>query len=157
MFPIPWNFPFRKKDGTVGKIEDLGGSYELPVASSETLGGVKIGSGITIDENGAISASGGAEIHYLVKDVEISSGMSNPPNSYTMIYYDELPYNAIILSCQYTSHDTQASLRSAIIAYLGRGTETGVEARWLLMIDTTTGSKIISRGDVVIAYIVPES
>lgn len=37
-----------------------GGSYVLPTASETTLGGVKIGSGITIDENGAISAEGGS-------------------------------------------------------------------------------------------------
>ena len=48
MFPIPWNFPFRKKDGSLGKIEDLGGTYTLPTASSETKGGVKIGSGLTM-------------------------------------------------------------------------------------------------------------
>lgn len=48
MFPIPWNFPFRKKDGSLGKIEDLGGSYTLPTASTETKGGVKIGSGLTM-------------------------------------------------------------------------------------------------------------
>lgn len=36
-----------------------GGSYVLPVASSDTLGGVKIGSGITIDSGGTISAQGG--------------------------------------------------------------------------------------------------
>ena len=48
MFPIPWNFPFRKKDGSLGKIEDLGGSYILPTASADTKGGVKIGSGLTM-------------------------------------------------------------------------------------------------------------
>lgn len=36
-----------------------GGSYVLPVASSDTLGGVKIGSGLTIDSGGALSVSGG--------------------------------------------------------------------------------------------------
>ena len=35
------------------------GSYELPVASSETLGGVKVGEGLSIDESGVLSASGG--------------------------------------------------------------------------------------------------
>lgn len=49
MFPIPWNFPFRKKDGSLGKIEDLGGSYTLPTASADTKGGVKIGSGLTME------------------------------------------------------------------------------------------------------------
>ena len=36
-----------------------GGGYVLPVASADTLGGVKIGEGITIDSEGAISAEGG--------------------------------------------------------------------------------------------------
>ena len=48
MFPIPWNFPFRKKDGSLGKIEDLAGTYTLPTASAETKGGVKIGRGLTM-------------------------------------------------------------------------------------------------------------
>lgn len=36
-----------------------GGEYILPIASSNTLGGVMIGSGITIDSEGHISAQGG--------------------------------------------------------------------------------------------------
>ena len=36
-----------------------GGSYTLPKASATTLGGVKIGTGISIDSDGKISASGG--------------------------------------------------------------------------------------------------
>lgn len=52
MFPIRWNFPFRKKDGSMstigGEIENAGGSYTLPTASAETKGGVKIGSGLTM-------------------------------------------------------------------------------------------------------------
>lgn len=53
MFPIRWNFPFRKKDGsmsTIGaEIEEGGGSYTLPTASAETKGGVKIGSGLSME------------------------------------------------------------------------------------------------------------
>lgn len=48
MFPIPWNFPFRKKDGSLGKINDLSTSYTLPTASSETKGGIKVGTGATM-------------------------------------------------------------------------------------------------------------
>ncbi len=33
-----------------------GGQYVLPVASSEVLGGIKVGSNLSIDENGALSA-----------------------------------------------------------------------------------------------------
>lgn len=38
-----------------------GGSYTLPVASADTLGGIKIGENLTIDENGVVSASGGGD------------------------------------------------------------------------------------------------
>lgn len=40
-------------------IEAAGGSYTLPTASASTLGGVKVGSGLSIDANGVLSASGG--------------------------------------------------------------------------------------------------
>ena len=40
------------------KLENLE-NYSLPLASSEQLGGIKIGSGLTIDENGLVSATGG--------------------------------------------------------------------------------------------------
>ena len=36
-----------------------GSSYTLPVASADTLGGIKIGENLSIDENGVVSASGG--------------------------------------------------------------------------------------------------
>ena len=38
-----------------------GGGYELPIASTDTLGGVKVGSGLTIDAEGVLSANGGGE------------------------------------------------------------------------------------------------
>ncbi len=36
-----------------------GGSYTLPTASGSTLGGIKIGSGLSIDGSGVVTASGG--------------------------------------------------------------------------------------------------
>lgn len=52
MFPIPWNFPFKKKDGTLTTLDDAissgGGSYELPTASATTKGGVKVGASLSI-------------------------------------------------------------------------------------------------------------
>lgn len=38
-----------------------GESYTLPVASADTLGGIKIGKNLSIDENGVVSASGGGD------------------------------------------------------------------------------------------------
>ena len=37
-------------------IKEAGSSYVLPIASAETLGGVKVGEGLTIDTNGVLSA-----------------------------------------------------------------------------------------------------
>ena len=34
-----------------------GGTYELPVASDETLGGIKVGNGLSIDENGILNVN----------------------------------------------------------------------------------------------------
>ena len=53
--------PEQKMDGTIYFITDGegGGSYVLPVASATKLGGIKIGNGLTIDENGVVSVNGG--------------------------------------------------------------------------------------------------
>lgn len=37
--------------------ETIENPYKLPIASSETLGGIKIGEGLNIDENGVVSVS----------------------------------------------------------------------------------------------------
>lgn len=55
MFPIPFNFPFRKSNGdisTIGAEISAGGggsSYILPTASANTKGGIKVGDGLTMD------------------------------------------------------------------------------------------------------------
>lgn len=56
MFPLPFNIPFRKKDGTLSTLGDElnnggggGSSYTLPTASADVKGGVKIGEGLTMD------------------------------------------------------------------------------------------------------------
>lgn len=36
-----------------------GGTYELPIATTSTLGGIKVGDGLTIDANGVLSTTGG--------------------------------------------------------------------------------------------------
>lgn len=47
---------FLKSDGTWATA---GGGYVLPTASSETLGGVKVGNNLSIDASGVLSALGG--------------------------------------------------------------------------------------------------
>lgn len=38
-----------------------GGSYELPIATEDTLGGVKVGDGLAINEEGVLTATGGGD------------------------------------------------------------------------------------------------
>lgn len=45
--------------GTSGGGGGGGGSYTLPIASANTLGGVKVGSGLSIDQDGVLSSQGG--------------------------------------------------------------------------------------------------
>lgn len=79
MFPLRWNFPFRKKDGSMSTIQDEidsggGGGYVLPTASATKLGGVKIGSGLSIDENGVLSATGGSGVNQVdTADVSLTT------------------------------------------------------------------------------------
>ena len=42
-----------------GEAKGGGGGYTLPPATSDTLGGVKVGDGISVDSDGTISVSGG--------------------------------------------------------------------------------------------------
>lgn len=61
MFAIPFNFPFRKNDGSVSTIGAEisgggGGGYVLPPATASTLGGIKVGNNLTIDSAGKLDA-----------------------------------------------------------------------------------------------------
>lgn len=59
--PKPWS----RKEAYLKQILENGGggSYVLPIASSETLGGVKVGENLSIDsETGVLSATGGSSI-----------------------------------------------------------------------------------------------
>ena len=43
-------------------VSGEGGTYVLPIASTDTLGGIKVGTGLTIDEKGVLSAVGGGDL-----------------------------------------------------------------------------------------------
>lgn len=70
-------------------LEDLGINIpELPIASADTLGGIKIGENLTIDENGVVNASGG-EIKFYSIYLDTTLGQ------YTNLYLHNMssPYN----------------------------------------------------------------
>ena len=65
-------------------IETHGGSgggsgpTELPIATNETLGGVIVGDGLSIDETGVLSALGGGGGSTITVDSELSLDSTNP-------------------------------------------------------------------------------
>lgn len=81
MFPIPFNFPFIKKNGERTTIGDAinagggGGSYTLPTASANTKGGVKIGSGLTMTGE-VLSADLPTASAETLGGVKVGSGLS---------------------------------------------------------------------------------
>ena len=65
MFPLNNNDPYIDSNGARSTLGDAIGSggggdpYVLPTATAERLGGVKIGDGVNVSEDGTISVSGG--------------------------------------------------------------------------------------------------
>lgn len=56
-----------------------GGSYVLPVASASTLGGVKVGSNLSIDANGVLSATGGGGVNYNTEEQIVGTWIDGKP------------------------------------------------------------------------------
>ena len=52
---ITWTY-----DGTTWKADGVTGSYTLPTASATVLGGIKVGSGLTINA-GVLATTGGSQ------------------------------------------------------------------------------------------------
>lgn len=75
-----------------------GGSYTLPIASASVLGGVKIGSGITIDASGAISAQGGGAGGYNVVS-SLPASANNGELFFIPAHSAEVQYNVYIFDC----------------------------------------------------------
>lgn len=68
MFPLPWNFPFRKKDGTVVNVEDAisgGGGSDLPDYDSSDAGKI-----LGVDENGDLEWSDSIVNSYVFKGAD---------------------------------------------------------------------------------------
>ena len=55
-----------------------GGTTELPIATNETLGGIIVGDGLSIDETGVLSALGGGGGSTITIDSELSLESTNP-------------------------------------------------------------------------------
>ena len=69
--------------GEIGPQGPAGETYTLPIASAGTLGGIKVGENLTIDENGVLSASGGINNNIPSFFIDIPSQPLNENNNGT--------------------------------------------------------------------------
>ena len=72
--------------GEIGPQGPAGETYTLPIASASTLGGIKVGENLTIDENGVLSASGGEPEMYVLE----FSGNYNSSRQYNATDNDKI-------------------------------------------------------------------
>ena len=86
--------------------------YKLPIASADTLGGIKIGENLSIDENGVVSASGGNVPVYFIENESGGngylinySGLVGKTSEFTEILNDVAAKgsSSFIISCYSTS------------------------------------------------------
>lgn len=63
-----------------GKLASLE-NYTLPIASADTLGGIKIGENLTVDENGVLNASGGGSTPINVITSEVLDTLATKYNA----------------------------------------------------------------------------
>ena len=59
VFDYVMNSPENTNPSVLKSLLNDVGSSELPVATADTLGGIKVGSGLSITEEGVLSSSGG--------------------------------------------------------------------------------------------------
>jgi hypothetical protein len=86
---------FLKGDGTWSEVPE----YELPPATTTTLGGIIVGDNLTIDEDGVLSAQAGGESYSEGDGIEFKN--VNPygiPSEYTVVEYIGNTSNSYILT-----------------------------------------------------------
>lgn len=115
--------------------EKEAGGGELPIASADTLGGIKVGDGLSITEAGVLSASGGGESGEMKK---ISSADYNYPENNPdgiaswllpagFVYYTE--YGTKVYYTTSTSYAYNYPM--IIIPVAVKGSEPSIETRTL--------------------------
>ena len=81
----------------IGSGTGGGGSYTLPVASANELGGVKIGQGISIDQDGVISAQGGGGYN-VVDSLPSVDSATEGALYYVKAYVESVNYRGISIT-----------------------------------------------------------
>lgn len=123
MFPIPFNFPFIKRDGsrtTIGAAIDASSSdpYVLPTASTSVKGGIKVGDGLTMD--GEVlkldEDSGGSTITILWEN-----NLDYQPDG-TLIDLSSSDYDFLIVNAVYNRYSGDMNLQTNQVILKGYST-----------------------------------
>lgn len=123
-----------------GNITIEGGSYVLPIASSDTLGGVKVGTGLSINGEGVLSTSGGG-----------SSTMTVFTNS--PIIYQDLTWNQVLEKAFDTYSMSGVRFNNETVSNLiqgGTGTWTIGNSDISITVDGSTSTVTVNVGSTSI-------
>jgi hypothetical protein len=109
-----------EKDGTTGLIKPV----DLPIATPTTLGGIKVGTGLSIDANGALQATGGGSGG---SATEVFQTYTNASQPFTAGAWTKVKYNGLsihigggydIMTDKYVVPTTGTYLLSSGIAFV---------------------------------------
>lgn len=122
MFPIPFNFPFIRKDGsrtTIGAAIAASSSdpYILPTASTTTKGGIKVGDGL-IMEGEFLKVSGGSGPTFR----KVWENNLEYQTADTLIDLPDSNYDLLIVNAVYDTQQSNQKYQTNQVMLKGHGT-----------------------------------
>lgn len=74
---LTWDASAGESGLWVNKPNSGGGGYVLPIASASTLGGIKVGSGLSINSSGVLSVTGGGSVTGYIGTTQVQSSSAD--------------------------------------------------------------------------------
>lgn len=150
------------KIGANRQLESIGGAYTLPKASAIELGGIKVGAGLNISEEGTLSATGGGtadavewanvidkptKLSQFTNDLEfIDKTVSNLVNYYDKTSVDQMIGQIATLSVQKVDSLPVENIKTNVIYLIAKAGTTGndlyteymyIDNKWEILGDTS--------------------
>ncbi len=150
------------KIGANRQLESIGGVYTLPKASATELGGIKVGAGLNISEEGTLSATGGGtadavewanvidkptKLSQFTNDLEfIDKTVSNLVNYYDKTSVDQMIGQIATLSVQKVDSLPVENIKTNVIYLIAKAGTTGndlyteymyIDNKWEILGDTS--------------------
>lgn len=150
------------KIGANRQLESIGGAYILPKASATELGGIKVGAGLNISEEGTLSATGGGtadavewanvidkptKLSQFTNDLEfIDKTVSNLVNYYDKTSVDQMIGQIATLSVQKVDSLPVENIKTNVIYLIAKASTTGndlyteymyIDNKWEILGDTS--------------------